>query len=54
MSETSPDEEPIIVVTLRRNGTVAVWQETGRPAAELATILRMIADGFESNPVRLA
>jgi hypothetical protein len=40
-------------LTLRTDGRIEIWLNEGRPATEVAEMLRKIADGFESNPKRV-
>ncbi len=40
-------------VRLMADGKVEIWLDEGRPATEVAAMLRDIAAGFESNPRRV-
>ncbi len=47
------DPKVIFQVSLREDGTVAVWQDKGRPGDVVADLLRMMASGFDDNPRRV-
>lgn len=51
MAEPKP-EDPVLIVTLRQDGRVEVWQRDGRTTAELAGILEWMADGFASGDAK--
>lgn len=41
----APDDA-VLIVTLRADNRVEIWQREGRTTAELADILQWMADGF--------
>lgn len=48
------DENVVLRLTLRTDGTVEIWLNGGRPASEVAAMLREVADGFENDPQRIS